>query len=82
MLTVGDYEEAALKTLNKSAGDYYRSGANDEVTLKDNLSAFKSYKIRPRFLNRDVSKRDMSTTFLGSKVSMPIGVAPTGQSIN
>lgn len=34
------------------------------------------YKIRPRFL-RDVSKRDISTTVLGHKVSMPLGVAPT-----
>ena len=80
MLTIQDYEEAALRKLNKSAGDYYKSGANDEVTLRDNLSAFKSYKIRPRFLLRDVSNRELSTTFLGSKVTMPIGVAPTGVS--
>lgn len=26
---------------------------------------------------RDVSKRDISTTVLGHKVSMPLGVAPT-----
>jgi len=35
------------------------------------------YKILPRFL-RDVSKRDISTTVLGQKVSMPLGIAPTG----
>lgn len=37
------------------------------------------YRIRilPRVL-RDVSKRDISTTVLGEKVSMPLGVAPTG----
>lgn len=33
------------------------------------------YRIKPRFL-RDVSKRDISTTILGEKISMPLGVAP------
>lgn len=34
------------------------------------------YKIRPRCL-RDVSVRDISTTVLGAKVSMPVGISPT-----
>lgn len=33
------------------------------------------YRIKPRFL-RDVSKRDISTTILGEKISIPLGVAP------
>jgi hypothetical protein len=33
-------------------------------------------RIRPRFM-RDVSHRDQSTTVLGTKVAMPIGIAPT-----
>lgn len=35
------------------------------------------FRILPRML-RNVSKRDISTTVLGEKVSMPVGVSPTG----
>ena len=77
LLTVLDYEEQALKILDKRAADYYRSGSHQQLTLARNRSAFDDFVIRPRFLNRDVSKRDTHTTFLGEGVSMPIGVAPT-----
>ena len=77
LLTVQDYEDRALKTLDKRAADYYRSGSDQQCTLSRNRTAFDEFLIRPRFLNRDVSKRDMSTTFLDQHVSMPIAVAPT-----
>ncbi|KAI1301702.1 Hydroxyacid oxidase 1 [Halotydeus destructor] len=77
MITVRDFEEHALQFLNRPTRDYYRSGANAEQTLKENVDAFQRLKIRPRFLNRDVSVRNLSTTFLGTKVPFPIGVAPT-----
>ncbi|KAH0945395.1 hypothetical protein HN011_002971 [Eciton burchellii] len=74
---VQDYEKYALEHLPLSVRDYYKSGAGEEYSLKWNKRAFYKYKILPRFL-RDVSKRDISTTVLGQKVSMPLGVAPTG----
>ena len=77
LLTITDYEEAGLKKLSKLAGDYYKSGANDEVTLRENRKAFSNYKIRPMFFRRDVSKRDTKTTFLGIPIVSPIAVAPT-----
>jgi len=77
MLTIHDYEAAALKKLSKMTGDYYRSGANEQVTLRENRMAFRRLQIRPKFLRRDVSVRDTETTFLGTKVPFPIGVAPT-----
>ncbi|XP_020284088.1 peroxisomal (S)-2-hydroxy-acid oxidase GLO1 isoform X2 [Pseudomyrmex gracilis] len=73
---VEDYEKHALERLSPHARDYYKSGAGEEYSVKLNKEAFKNYRIRPRFL-RDVSKRDISTTVLGHKVSMPLGVAPT-----
>lgn len=33
-------------------------------------------RIRPKFL-KNVSRRTMSTVILGSKISMPVGIAPT-----
>ncbi|KAL6258061.1 hypothetical protein P5V15_009978 [Pogonomyrmex californicus] len=73
---IEDYEKYALEHLPASVRDYYKSGAGEEYSVKWNKEAFKNYRIRPRFL-RDVSKRDISTTVLGHKVSMPLGVAPT-----
>ncbi|KAL6448737.1 hypothetical protein ACFW04_000510 [Cataglyphis niger] len=76
LVCVEDYEKYALEHLPPSVRDYYKSGAGEEYSVKWNREAFKNYRIRPRFL-RDVSRRDISTTILGHKISMPLGVAPT-----
>ncbi|XP_076659754.1 hydroxyacid oxidase [Halictus rubicundus] len=73
---VEDYEKHAIKHLPPAARDYYNSGAGEQFSLRLNIEAFRKYRIRPRFL-RDVSKRDLSTTILGEKISMPVGVAPS-----
>lgn len=73
---IEDYEKHALEHLTPSIRDYYKGGAGEEYSAKWNREAFKNYRIRPRFL-RNVSERDISTTVLGYKVSMPLGVAPT-----
>src|SRR2546430_8075959 len=56
--------------------DYIAGGAEDEVSLRRNREAYAHWALRPRVLV-DVSKRDTSTTVLGTRVSMPILVAPT-----
>ncbi|XP_076284088.1 hydroxyacid oxidase [Lasioglossum baleicum] len=73
---VEDYEKYAIKHLPPAVRDYYNSGAGEEFSLRLNVEAFRKYRIRPRFL-RDVSNRDLSTTILGEKISMPLGVAPS-----
>ncbi len=40
MLNVYDFEALARKLMKKEAWDYYSSGADDEVTLRENHSAF------------------------------------------
>lgn len=76
LVGVQDYEREAHRRLPKNALDYYRSGALDEVTLKENKEAMERWYIRPRVL-RDVSRCSLATTLLGHKVAMPFGVAPT-----
>ena len=76
LISVFDYEAAARAKLPKTAYDYYRSGANDEITLHENHAAYERIKLKPKVL-LDTSKRDLSTTVLGQTVSMPILVAPT-----
>lgn len=42
---VADVEEMALRKMPKFVRDYYQSGADDQETLKRNLSAFKRFFI-------------------------------------
>ncbi|XP_018325124.1 hydroxyacid oxidase 1 [Agrilus planipennis] len=76
LVCVSDFEKEAFQNLPKNARDYYRSGAGLEKTLSENRNAFSELRIRPRFM-RNVKTRDLSTTVLGTKVSAPIGIAPT-----
>ncbi|MGA0419276.1 MAG: alpha-hydroxy acid oxidase [Phycisphaerales bacterium] len=71
-----DAEAFARRRLPKSIYDYYRSGAWDEISLGRNREAYGELELHPRVLV-DVSKRDRSTTLLGTATSMPILAAPT-----
>ncbi|XP_043475213.1 hydroxyacid oxidase 1-like [Leptopilina heterotoma] len=71
-----DYEQKALNLLTPNVRDFYKGGSGEEITLKWNRDAFGRIRILPRML-RDVRKVDLSTTILGEKVSMPLGISPT-----
>ncbi|NXO62632.1 HAOX1 oxidase, partial [Phainopepla nitens] len=58
---IADFEEYAKTFLPKSVYDYYRSGADDQETLADNVAAFSRWKLYPRVL-RDVSVMELSTS--------------------
>ncbi|XP_026207229.1 hydroxyacid oxidase 1 [Anabas testudineus] len=73
---VSDFEEEASKVLPKAVYDYYRSGADEQNTLADNVAAFNRWYLVPRVL-RDVSAVDLSVSVLGQKLSMPLCVAAT-----
>lgn len=71
-----DIERAAAERIAKPAWDYYRSGANDEVTLRANRAAFDRRSLHYRVLV-DVGERDLRCSVLGNDVSMPVLLAPT-----
>uniref|UniRef100_A0A3Q0RJF7 (S)-2-hydroxy-acid oxidase n=1 Tax=Amphilophus citrinellus TaxID=61819 RepID=A0A3Q0RJF7_AMPCI len=73
---VSDFEEEARKVLPKAVYDYYRSGADEQKTLADNVAAFDRWYLVPRVL-RDVSTVDLTVSVLGQKLSMPLCVAAT-----
>jgi 4-hydroxymandelate oxidase len=75
-LNLMDLERLALGRLSALARDYYASGADDEVTLRENRAAFERLRLHYRVLV-DVSRRELSTAVLGTPISMPIVVAPT-----
>ena len=76
LVSIDDFERHARQTLDPMAYDYYAGGAGDEWTLRENREAFRRWTLRPRVL-RDVSQIDLSTTALGTPVSMPVVIAPT-----
>lgn len=74
-LNVWDYERLAAERLDRGAHGYYAGGAGDELTLRDNVEAFRRWQLRPRVL-MDVDTCTTATTVLGQAVSMPLLVAP------
>ena len=75
-INVFDLEAIARERVPKEAWDYYASGAEDEVTLRQNRAAFERLSIAYRVMV-DVSRRDTATTVLGHPVAMPVLTAPT-----
>ena len=75
--SVDEWRERARSTLTKDAWDYLEGGAGEEDTVHENRSAFKKWRIRPRYL-RDVSKRTMEAEFLGQNRESPFILAPIG----
>ncbi|GAB1318859.1 Cytochrome b2, mitochondrial precursor [Madurella fahalii] len=71
-----DFEAVARRVMKKTAWGYYSSAADDEITLRENHSAFHRIWFRPRILI-DVEKVDFSTTMLGTPVSIPFYVTAT-----
>jgi isopentenyl diphosphate isomerase/L-lactate dehydrogenase-like FMN-dependent dehydrogenase len=54
------------------------TGADDEITARENVAAWRRLKLRPRVL-RDIVEVDTSVSLLGARVATPIVVAPTGR---
>jgi len=77
LICIEDFEKVAVPKWDENAAGYYTSGADEEITLSENISAFRDIRILPRMMQKDVSHRDLSTTFMGCNVDFPIGVAPT-----
>src|SRR5262249_61136377 len=74
-LNVSDYERLAEEKLDPGAYGYFAGGAGDEVTLRENVEAFRRLKLRPRVL-ADVAGVSTAATVLGQEVSLPVLVAP------
>ena len=75
LVTLADFEPLARLAMDPGAYDYVAGGSWDELTLADNVAAWRRYRLRPRVLV-DVSAVDTSTTMLGVPVAMPVAIAP------
>ncbi len=54
---------------------YFAGGACDEVTLRDNVAAWRRWRLRPRVL-AGVGEPRTAANVLGAELSMPVAVAP------
>jgi len=76
-VNIFEYEKLAEAALEKGEYDFIAGGATDEITISRTRAVFDSIMIRPRMLV-DVSHRDLSTTVLNHKISMPVMLDPAG----
>ncbi|MGH3878734.1 MAG: lactate 2-monooxygenase [Actinophytocola sp.] len=70
-------EEAARATMEPGPFGYVAGGAGAGATLRANREAFDRCRIVPRMLT-DATKRDLSTTVLGTSMPAPVLLAPVG----
>ncbi len=75
LITIADYERAADATFTRGARAYFNGGAGDEITLGDNVAAWRRLAINPRMLV-GVGTRDPSVTVLGRERPHPLIIAP------
>jgi isopentenyl diphosphate isomerase/L-lactate dehydrogenase-like FMN-dependent dehydrogenase len=74
-LSVADYERLAEERLEPGPWAYLAGGSGDEWTLRENRAAFERWMFRPRVLC-DVSDVSAATTVLGTRLELPVLVAP------
>lgn len=76
-LSVEDYRQAARRKLPAMAWAYIDGGADDHVSLDDNRNAYRRWRLRQRSLT-GVTKPDLSATVGGTRIDIPVALAPTG----
>ena len=76
-LTIDDLMQAARRRVPKMFFEYADSGAWTEQTYRENTTDFQKITLRQR-IAVNLENRNLSTTMLGRKVSMPVAIAPVG----
>src|SRR5436305_4119857 len=72
-----DLEAAAREKLRPEAYAYVAGGAGSEDTVRENLEAFRRWRIVPRMM-KGVAERDLSIELLGARLPAPVLLAPVG----
>lgn len=77
LINLHDFEQVAQKYLPANAWAYYSSGADDEISKRNNAKAYQKVSLRPRIL-RKIPSVDTTTSILGHSVSLPVYISPVG----
>ena len=76
-LTIYDLRDIAKRRTPQAPFDYTDGGADTESSLTRARAAYEKLEFHPKIL-LNVKDVDLSVQMLGKKMSMPIGIAPTG----
>ncbi|KAH6633192.1 FMN-dependent dehydrogenase [Boeremia exigua] len=76
VFSIRDLERYGSENLSDAFREYYNGGAMDMISLRENVTAYDRYKIRPRIL-RNVSNVDTSVTVFGRRITFPCGFSPS-----
>jgi L-lactate dehydrogenase (cytochrome) len=77
ILSVEDLRARARRRVPRALFDYADGGSYEERTLRANTADLEALTFRQRVMV-DVSEVELATCILGSAVSMPLAIAPTG----
>ncbi|MEZ7827534.1 MAG: alpha-hydroxy acid oxidase [Aquiluna sp.] len=75
--TIYDLRDIAKRRTPQAPFDYTDGSADQEISITRARQGFEDIEFRPSIL-KDVSELDLGWDVLGSRVEMPIGIAPTG----
>jgi L-lactate dehydrogenase (cytochrome) len=79
IVNINDLRRIAERRLPRVVFDYLEGGSENEITLQENLRAFRQVTFRPRQAVH-VPTVDLKTRVLGQELSMPAILAPVGYS--
>ncbi|KAJ5313570.1 uncharacterized protein N7443_000454 [Penicillium atrosanguineum] len=77
ILSISDLEAAASKKLPGATREFFNSGATNQVTVRENSSAYQKYRLLPRVL-KDVSQVSTKISVFGREIAFPLCVSPAG----
>jgi L-lactate dehydrogenase (cytochrome) len=75
--SIDDLRKIARRRIPRAIFDYADGGSYQERTLRANAADLDALSFRQRVMV-DVSSTSLATTVLGTKISMPLAIAPTG----
>lgn len=76
-ISLDELQREVQRIADPKAAAYVLGGAGTEDTMRANAEAFRRWRIVPRML-RDVSRRELSVTVLGTEMPAPVALAPIG----
>ena len=74
-LTIDDLMRAARRRVPKMFFDYADSGSYTEQTYRENTTDFQKITLRQK-VAVNLENRNLASTMMGQKVSMPVAIAP------
>src|SRR5271168_2093009 len=77
ILSIEDLRNIAKRRIPRAIFEYADGGSYEERTLRANAADLDAMTFRQRVMV-DVSAVSLATTVLGSPISMPLAIAPTG----